>query len=64
MEEHFNLKGSGLLEISSSELQVRGGTSPILEDIFTKVKYVVNFIADYIPKFVKGFVAGYATKIF
>lgn len=65
MEERLNLKGSGLIEVSSSELvEVRGGASAILEDIFTKIKYVVNFIADYVPKFLKGFAAGFSTRIF
>lgn len=58
------MKGSGLLEMTSSELQVRGGASPTLENIFTKVKNIVNFIADYVPKFVKGFVSGYSLNIF
>jgi len=65
MEEQLKMKGSGLMEISSSELiNVRGGASATLENIFTKAKYVINFIADYIPKLVQGFVAGFSVKLF
>lgn len=58
------MKDSGLLEMTSSELQIRGGASSALENIFSKVKAVVNFIADYVPKFLKGFAAGFSLDIF
>ncbi len=59
MEE--KMLGLGLLEMDSSELQIRGGSS--FDTIVTKVKYVINFIADYIPKVIKGFADGFAVKI-
>ena len=62
MEEKM-LKDSGLLEMTSSELYLRGGASA-LETIFSKIKYVVNFIADYVPKFLKGIADGFGVKIF
>ena len=63
MEEKM-LKDSGLLEMTSSELYLRGGASKALETIFTKIKYVVNFIADYVPKFLQGIVDGCGVRIF
>ena len=58
------LKDSGLLEMTSSELCIRGGASKTLDAIFAKVKYVVNFIADYVPKFLQGIADGFGIKIF
>lgn len=58
------LKDSGLLEMTSSELCLRGGASKALETIFTKVRYVINFIADYVPKFLKGISDGFGLSIF
>ena len=58
------LKDSGLLEMTSSELYLRGGASKSLETIFTKIKYVINFIADYVPKFLKGLSDGFGVSIF
>lgn len=55
--------GLGLMEMNSSELQIRGGAAS-LDSIFTKIKNVVNFIADYVPKIVKGFIDGFAISIF
>lgn len=53
-----------MLEMTSSELQIRGGASSTLDTIFSKVKAVVNFIADYVPKFIKGFAVGFSLNIF
>ena len=63
MEE--KMFGLGLMEMDSSELLIRGGASPsTFENIVTKVRYVINFIADYVPKLVKGFIDGYSVTIF
>lgn len=62
MEE--KMFGLGLMEMDSSELLLRGGTSAALESAFTKAKNLINFIADYVPKILKGFVAGFAITIF
>ena len=48
----------------SSELVLRGGASSLLNEIFTKAKALINFIADYIPKLVKGFIEGFSLRIF
>lgn len=64
MEELMSLD-TGLREMHSSELCLRGGASgSLLNEIFSKAKSLINFIADYIPKIVKGFIEGFALKIF
>lgn len=63
MEENLLLE-TGLREMDSSELILRGGASGIWADIFSKAKSLINFIADYIPKLIKGFVDGFSLKIF
>lgn len=63
MEENLLLE-TGLREMDSSELILRGGASGIWTDVFTKAKSLINFIADYIPKLVKGFIDGFSLKIF
>lgn len=57
------LKDSGLLEMTSSELYLRGGASKAFETVITKIRYVINFIADYVPKFLKGLMDGFAVSI-
>ena len=63
MEEKLLLE-TGLREMHSSELVLRGGASSLLNEIFTKAKALINFIADYIPKLVKGFIEGFSLRIF
>ena len=63
MEEKMLLE-TGLREMHSSELVLRGGASSLLSEIFNKAKAMINFIADYIPKLVKGFIEGFSLRIF
>ncbi len=63
--EELMLLETGLREMHSSELCLRGGASgSLLNEIFTKAKALINFIADYIPKIVKGFIEGFSLRIF
>lgn len=49
----------GLVEMTSSELQCRGGIS--WDNFMSNVKAVVNFIVNYIPKLLSGFASGWKT---
>ena len=57
MEETL-MKGRGLRELHSSELQVRGG-SGFFTDIFEKIRNLIDTIADYLPNFLKGVKDGF-----
>jgi len=56
MEETM-MKGRGLRELHSSELQVRGGDG-FFAKIFEKIRNLIDTIADYLPNFLKGFKDG------
>ena len=61
MEEN-SMKGLGFGEITSSELQIRGGASPLWQKIVDKVRNMIDFISDYIPKLFEGFRDGFEAK--
>ena len=55
--------GRGLRELTSSELQLRGGASSTFTEIFTKIRNLIDTIADYLPNFLKGIKDGFLGKI-
>lgn len=61
MEEN-SMKGLGFGEITSSELQIRGGASALWQKIVDKVRNMIDFISDYVPKLIEGFRDGFEAK--
>ncbi|MBQ0024657.1 MAG: hypothetical protein KBT00_02895 [Bacteroidales bacterium] len=57
MEETMILKG--LREVTSSELQMRGGAKKsTFSQIVDKIRNFIDFLSDYIPQIIKGFTDG------
>lgn len=56
------MKGLGFGEITSSELQIRGGASALWQKIVDKVRNMIDFISDYVPKLIEGFRDGFEAK--
>lgn len=58
MEEKL-MHERGLRELTSSELQMRGGTGKsTFATIFEKIRNLIDTIADYLPNLLKGFKDG------
>jgi hypothetical protein len=54
MEEKM-MKGRGWRELTSSELQMRGGAAKSgFAAIFEKIRNLIDTIADYLPNLLKG----------
>ncbi|MBO4842032.1 MAG: hypothetical protein J5478_01480 [Bacteroidales bacterium] len=50
----------GLREMTSSELQLRGGAEKkLLTTILEKVRNLIDTIMDYLPNLIKGFKDGF-----
>jgi len=59
MEETM-LYGRGWRELTSSELQTRGGgDKKFFAEIFEKIRNLIDTIADYLPNFLKGLKDGF-----
>ena len=58
MEEKL-MHERGLRELTSSELQMRGGTGKsTFAAIFEKIRNLIDTIADYLPNLLQGFKDG------
>jgi hypothetical protein len=59
MEETL-LYGRGWRELTSSELQIRGGADKnIFVKVFEKIRNLIDTIADYLPNLLKGIKDGF-----
>ena len=59
MEETL-LYGRGWRELTSSELQIRGGADKnIFVKVFEKIRNLIDMIADYLPNLLKGIKDGF-----
>ena len=59
MEETL-LYGRGWRELTSSELQIRGGADKnIFVKVFEKIRNLIDTIADYLPNLLKGLKDGF-----
>ena len=59
MEETL-LYGRGWRELTSSELQIRGGTDKnIFVKVFEKIRNLIDTIMDYLPSLINGFKDGF-----
>lgn len=56
------MKAWGYREITSSELQVRGGADSAFSKAFEKVRNIIDFIGDYLPKLLAGVKDGFMGK--
>ena len=59
MEETM-MNGRGWRELTSSELQLRGGADKsVFAKIFEKIRNLIDTIADYLPSLLKGIKDGF-----
>jgi len=56
------MKAWGYREITSSELQVRGGADTTFTKVFEKIRNLIDFIGDYLPKLLAGIKDGFLGK--
>ena len=54
------MNGRGWRELTSSELQLRGGADKsVFAKIFEKIRNLIDTIADYLPSLLKGIKDGF-----